>query len=48
MDALLALIIALLVFALLSIVISRSANKLLFLGIAVVVFLILRAIGLDG
>lgn len=48
MDALLGLIIALVVFVLLIMVVSRSAKTLLFLGIAAVVFLILGTIGLVG
>lgn len=48
MEALLGLIIALLLFASFILMISRSVRILLFLGIAVVVFMILTTIGLLG
>jgi len=48
MDALLALIIAMLVFVILVIIINRSIKFVVFLGMVIAVVLVLRAIGVLG
>lgn len=48
MDAVLALIVAMLVFVGLMIIINRSAKLIAFIGIAIVIILILRATGILG
>jgi hypothetical protein len=48
MDALLALIVAMLLFVVLVIIINRSIKIIVFLGTAVVAVLVLRALGVLG
>jgi hypothetical protein len=48
MDALLALIVAMLLFVLLIIIINRSIKMIVFLGMGIVVVLVLRALGVLG
>ena len=48
MDGLLALIIALLVFAVFILVISRSVKSIVFIGLVLVAFMALRLLGVLG
>lgn len=48
MDALLALIVAMLLFAVLIIVINRSIKTIVFIGTVIAVVLVLRALGVLG